>query len=85
LKWAPEIGPKMRMKVKSPAAVAAAFSKSWRPVSPGESRAAAIPEPITVAARKAEPRNSARSRRERGASITGASLRIDRCHFNRYI
>jgi hypothetical protein len=28
LKWAPETGPNMRMMVNSPAAVAAAFSKS---------------------------------------------------------
>ena len=73
LKCAPEIGPNMRMKVKRPAAVAAAFSNSCRPVSPGESRAAAMPEPITVAARNAEPRNSARARRGRGASTTTRS------------
>ena len=36
LKWAPEIGPNIKMMAKSPAAVAAAFSKSWSPISPGE-------------------------------------------------
>jgi hypothetical protein len=63
----------MRMKVKRPAAVAvavAAFSSSCSPMSPGESCAAAIPEPITVAARKAEPRNSANRRLGSGASVT---------------
>ena len=37
LKCAPEIGPNIRMIVKSPAAVASAFSSSWSPVSSGES------------------------------------------------
>jgi hypothetical protein len=60
----------MRMKVKSPAAVAAAFSSSCNPTSPGESCVAAIPEPITVAVRKAEPRNSAKRRRGRGTGPT---------------
>jgi len=55
----------------SPAAVAAAFSSSARPVWPGESCWAAIPEPITTAARNALPRNSAVSRRCNG---TGALL-----------
>ena len=31
VKWAPEIGPNIKMMAKSPAAVAAAFSKSWSP------------------------------------------------------
>src|SRR5690349_22752721 len=59
------------MIVNSPAAVAAAFSTSSSPVWPGESRCAAIPEPITTAARNALPRNSAVSRRHSG---TGALL-----------
>ena len=45
------------MMANSPAAVAAAFSSSSSPVSPGESRCTAIPEPITSAARKALPRS----------------------------
>jgi hypothetical protein len=69
LKWAPETAPNIRMMVKRAAAVAAAFSNSWRPMSPGESCWAAIPEPITAAARKAEPRNSASRRRARGGFI----------------
>src|SRR5271166_126303 len=51
------------MIANSPAAVAAAFSNSSRPVSPGDRRCAAIPEPITTAARNPLPRNSAASRR----------------------
>ena len=54
-----------------PAAVAAAFSNSSRPTCPGDSRWAAIPDPITRAARNALPRNSAVSRRHSG---TGALL-----------
>jgi hypothetical protein len=57
------------MIANSPAAVAAAFSSSSSPVWPGDSRWAAIPEPITTAARNALPRNSAVSRRHSG---TGA-------------
>src|SRR5581483_3424120 len=61
----------MRMIANRPVAVAAAFSKSWRPMSPGERLAAAIPEPTTTAARKAEPRNSAKSRRGSGGDTSG--------------
>ena len=63
LKCAPDTGPNIKMMANSPAAVAAAFSSSSRPVWPGESRCAAIPDPITTAARNALPRNSASSRR----------------------
>ena len=59
LKWPPETGPNIKMIANSPAAVAAAFSSSSSPVSPGDSRCAAIPEPITTAARNPLPRNSA--------------------------
>jgi hypothetical protein len=55
------------MIANSPAAVAAAFSSSSSPVSPGDSRCAAIPDPITSAARKPLPRNSAVSRRHSAA------------------
>ena len=71
LKWPPETGPNIKMIANSPAAVAAAFSSSSSPVWPGDSRCAAIPEPITTAARNALPRNSAVSRRHSG---TGALL-----------
>jgi hypothetical protein len=62
-------GPNIEMIANSPAAVAAAFSSSSRPVCPGDRRCAAMPEPITTAARNALPRNSASSRRH---SRTGA-------------
>src|SRR4051812_5261672 len=67
LKWPPLTGPNMRIVAYRPAAVAAAFSSSASPVSPPDSRCAAIPEPITIAARNAEPRYSARRRRASGA------------------
>ncbi len=57
------------MIANSPAAVAAAFSSSSRPVSPGDRRWAAIPEPITTAARNALPSNSASSRRHKTTSF----------------
>ena len=69
LKCAPDTGPNIKMMANSPAAVAAAFSSSCSPVFPGDSCCAAIPEPITNAARKALPRNSAARRRD---SRTGA-------------
>ena len=68
LKWAPETAPNIRMRANSPAAVAAAFSNSCRPVWPGDRRWAAIPEPITTAARSALPRYSASSRRHSTAA-----------------
>src|ERR1700722_19186831 len=71
LKCAPDTGPTMRIKANSPAPVAAAFSRSSRPVFPGESRWAAIPDPTTTAVRKAEPTNSPARRRQRGFSATG--------------
>ena len=73
LKWPPETGPNIKMIANSPAAVAAAFSSSSSPVSPGDSRCAAIPEPITTAARNALPSNSASSRRHSCTSATCGS------------
>src|SRR5437899_3403622 len=58
------------MIANSPAAVAAAFSSNSSPVAPGDSRCAAIPDPITMAARNALPRNSASSRRHSAAWFT---------------
>ena len=63
---------------KSPAAVAAAFSNSSSPTLPGESCWAAMPEPMTTAARKALPSNSASSRRHSAASFTAGPGR-SRC------
>ncbi len=71
MKWPPETGPNITMIANSPAAVAAATSSSSSPVWPGDRRWAAIPDPITTAARNALPRNSARIRRQSG---TGALL-----------
>jgi len=74
LKCAPETGPNIKMIANSPAAVAAEFSSSCRPVSDGDSRWAAMPDPITIAARNALPRNSAASRRHgKDALCTTAS------------
>jgi hypothetical protein len=75
LKWPPETGPNIKMIANSPAAVAAAFSTSSRPVWPGDSRCAAIPDPITTAARNALPRSSASIRRHiaMGALVTPPS------------
>ena len=53
----------------APAAVAAAFSSSSRPAWPGDSRWAAIPAPITTAARNALPRNSAVRRRHSAGKV----------------
>src|SRR3954447_6873047 len=62
------------MIANNPAAVAAAFSSNCRPVS-WESCAAAMPEPMTSAARKALPRYSASSRRASGCATTWKGLR----------
>ena len=59
------------MMANSPAAVAAAFCRSSKPTLPGERFWAAIPEPITSAARKALPSNSAISRRHKTTSYIG--------------
>src|SRR6476646_9314288 len=66
---APDTEPTARMIATSPAAVAAAFSNSCSPTSPGDSRWAAMPEPTTTATSSMVPRNSARARRGSGASI----------------
>ena len=71
MKWPPDTGPNIKMIANSPAAVAAAFSSSSSPVSPGDRRCAAIPEPTTTAARNPLPRNSAASRRH---NVTGVLL-----------
>ncbi len=60
------MGPNIKMMANRPVAVAAAFSNSSSPTAPGESCWAAIPEPMTTAARKALPRNSAKRRLHKG-------------------
>jgi hypothetical protein len=74
LKCAPDTGPNIKMIANSPAAVAAEFSSSCRPVFPGDSCCAAIPEPITIAARNALPRNSAASRRAKAGALVTALI-----------
>ena len=59
---APETDPTARMMATRAAPVAAAFSSSSRPVSPGLRFWAAIPEPITAIRSSAVPMNSARTR-----------------------
>ena len=73
MKCPPEIGPNIKMMAKRPVAVAAAFSKSSSPMLPGDRFCAAMPEPMTMAARKALPRNSASRRRHRTVSLTDLS------------
>src|ERR1035438_3071206 len=55
-------------------AVAAAFSSSSSPVAPGDRCCAAMPEQITIAARKPLPRNSAASRRHSATGSSGGVL-----------
>ena len=72
----PESGPNITMIANSPTVVAAAFSSSSSPVSPGERRWAAMPEPISTAARNALPSSSASSLRH---SATEFMTRPARC------
>jgi hypothetical protein len=66
-KCAPETGPNMGMIANGPAAVAAAIFTSSKPMSPGESCWAAVPEPMTIAPGNGDPRNSASRRHARVA------------------
>jgi len=65
-----EMVPKIEMIATRTAAVAAAFWNNWRPVSPGFSRAAMIPEPTTPISRNMVPTASARSRRDLTGFVT---------------
>ncbi len=65
LKCAPDTDPKARISATSAAPVAIEFSSNCRPVSPGDSRCAAIPEPTTTATSSAVPSASAVARRAR--------------------
>ncbi len=56
LKCAPLMGPKRAINVASTATVAAVFANSATARLPPASRSAMIPEPITVAASRIEPR-----------------------------
>src|SRR5215471_1989702 len=78
LKCAPETGPSARISATSPAPVAVEFSSSCKPVLPGDSRCAAIPEPTTIETRSAVPTASAlagrRSSRTRSSAATRRGL-----------
>ena len=74
MKWPPDTGPNIKMMANSPAAVAAAFSSNSSPVAPGDRCCAAMPEPITTAARNALPSNSASSRRHSATGSGGGVL-----------
>ena len=65
LRWAPETAPSIQISPMSAPAVAAAFSKSSRPMSNGDSRLAMIPDPITAITRRPVPSASATRRRAR--------------------
>jgi hypothetical protein len=69
LRCAPETGPTSRMITANPAAVASAFSSNWSPTSPGESLAAAIPEPTMTATSSPVPSASAARRRVKAGSL----------------
>src|ERR1700678_4140747 len=67
------------MMAYSPAAVAKAFSRSWRPTLPGDSSWAATPDPTTTAARKALPSSSAsRHLQSTGGFIGSSTARFGR-------
>src|SRR5262245_39973127 len=59
LKWAPEMGPNIKISTASPNTVAVEFSSSCSPTSAGDSCAAAMPEPTTTVTSSALPTNSA--------------------------
>ena len=65
LKWAPEIGPKIRISTTRIAPVARVLPRSARATMPPARRSPMIPEPTTVARRNAVPRVSAKSRRRK--------------------
>src|SRR5689334_15677892 len=65
LKCAPDTAPNARMSATSAAPVAIEFSSNCNPVSSGDSRCAAMPEPTTAATRSAVPVASAVARRAR--------------------
>ena len=69
LKCAPEIGPSMVTSTNRMAPVGSVLHSSASARLPPARRSAMMPEPITVARRKAVPRNSAASRCESRVSI----------------
>src|SRR5271170_2278468 len=73
LKCAPLTGPKSAINVASTATVAAVFASSATARFPPASRSAVMPEPITVAANRSEPKPSAMSSRR--SMLSGLSCR----------
>src|SRR5271170_1993029 len=73
LKCAPLMGPKSAINVARTATVAAVFASSATARFPPASRSAMIPEPITVAAKRSEPKPSARS--ARWSTLSGLGCR----------
>ena len=72
LKWAPDTVANMMISPISAPAVAAAFSKSCSPTSPGERFSAMIPEPTTAMIKNALPIASAARRADIGGRWLGS-------------
>src|SRR5262249_18283508 len=72
LKCAPEIGPKVRISATRPAPVASVFAKRAMATFPPASRSPIMPEPTTVARRRAVPTASPAALR---ASVTDSAIR----------
>ena len=89
LKCAPDTAPNIKMSPMSAPAVAAAFSKSCRPTSSGDSRLAMMPDPTTAMIKRHVPSASATRRRARsglGVAADGPLMpqprdRRSRCGF----
>src|SRR6185312_10531606 len=71
LKWPPETGPNTKINTASPKAVAVLFSSSCKPLSVGDSLAAAIPDPTTTVTSRAVPISSASRGRDHAARPPG--------------
>jgi hypothetical protein len=83
LKWPPETGPNTKINTASPNTVAALFSNSCRPLSDGDSLAAAIPDPTTTVTRMAVPISSANSRRQEAEAL-GLTFAISQQYLTQY-
>lgn len=68
LKWAPQTVWKIRISTANPSAVATLFWNNWRPMSAGDRRWAASPDPMTTATSSPVPRSSASARRHSGGT-----------------
>src|SRR5207302_3371497 len=75
LKWAPEMGPKVRIKATSAAPVASVFASSATATLPPARRSPMMPEPTTAASSIAVPTASATRRRSRPGRLTRCSRR----------